>query len=381
MEARGRGRRTKDPALVDETLHETLHETLQRHSSAVDIAKHVVSRFEQQPGGGEGGAMGLLQTWQRHAKGNKHAVAMDLDKQRVKEKYKKPPRPPMKPLDLWWQRALMVSYACDLITTLWFLFLAFVYLPGIDQRDLSIPMDALAWNLSFGLAAVFVAFKNVQTILNIFTWFKIWLSFVVLLTLGLFYGALRYWMYIYFGAFPCFRGNLHNNLLGFCANGIILVALTWACLYLLVSCFFLHYWRQYKMQRLKEQGKLEEIKTVSELLDAVDDLQNQAAKSSMMGSDIVDARRRGTSSASLSEHSQIFLGNSEAPALDAPHQHTEQTTKALPVVIRASSLRQQHSLSSSGYFQVAASGTSGTSGSVPSANAYASAAHAPQERP
>jgi hypothetical protein len=31
------------------------------------------------------------------------------------------------------------------------------------------------------------------------------------------------------------------------------VALTWACLYLLVSCFFFHYWRQYKMQRLKEQ--------------------------------------------------------------------------------------------------------------------------------
>jgi hypothetical protein len=90
-------------------------------------------------------------------------------------------------------------------------------------RDLSIAMDPLAWNMSFASTAIFIAFKNVQTLLNIFTWFKIWLAFTVFLTLALFYGAIRYWMYIYFGDFPCFRGGLHNNMLGFCADGMVLV--------------------------------------------------------------------------------------------------------------------------------------------------------------
>ena len=76
MEARGRGRRTKNPAMVDETPDDGIAGGIQKHSSAVDVATHVVSRFEQQPGGrGEGGAMGLLQTFsQRHAKGTANAL-------------------------------------------------------------------------------------------------------------------------------------------------------------------------------------------------------------------------------------------------------------------------------------------------------------------
>ena len=129
----------------------------------------------------------------------------------------------MKPLDLWWYRAMIFSYTADGLVVLWFFFLAFVFFPTIDPQDLSIAMDPLAWNMSFASTAVFIAFKNVQTVLNIVTWFKIWLAFTVFLTLSLFYGAIRYWMYIYFGDFPCFRGNMHDNMLGMCADGTVLI--------------------------------------------------------------------------------------------------------------------------------------------------------------
>jgi len=300
-------------------------------SAAAESAEHEVAV-----------TVGLLQSvGQRHsavkwqAKSNKTA-AIVLDKRRVKEKYKKKPCPPIKPLDLWWHRALTLSYTCDFVALLWFCFLAFVFLPTIDPRDLSIAMDPLAWNMSFGATAIFVGFKDVQTALNILTWFNIWLGFTVFLTLGLFYGAIRYWMYIYFGDFPCFRGGLHDNMLGFCADGMILIGLTSACLYNCGTCFFLYYWRQYNIQRMKEQGKLTHIKTVGELLDAVDDLQKtraeagmatkQAAQGNMIVGEAIEVRRRGLAAKTL------------------PRQLVSDVVIELP--LRASTIRQQN-LSSS----------------------------------
>jgi hypothetical protein len=65
---------------------------------------------------------------------SKHTAAIVLDREKVKNKYKKPPRPPMKPLDLWWSRALTFSYTSDALVIIWFMFLAFVFFPTIDPR-------------------------------------------------------------------------------------------------------------------------------------------------------------------------------------------------------------------------------------------------------
>jgi hypothetical protein len=114
------------------------------------------------------------------------------------------------------------------------------------------------------------------------------------------------------------------------------VGLTTACLYNCGCCFFLYYWRQYKLARLKEEGKLTHIKTVDELLDAVDNLQNQAAKSSLMiAGEAVEARRRGLSAKTLP-------GPEEKNALLDSEKNRAPPSKALP--IRGSALRSQSSL-------------------------------------
>lgn len=339
----------RDLRLLAEAGQEGVAGGTKRTAGTLDMAKSVLSGFSHgesasQSGKGDGksagenvATLGLLQAaglrhnvtkWQAKTK---KTAAIVLEKQKVNEKYKKPPRPPLKPLDLWWKRALTFSYTCDFIALLWFLFLAFVFLPSIDPRDLSIAMDPLAWNMSFGATAIFVGFKNVQTLLNIFTWFKIWLAFTIFLTLGLFYGAVMYWRYIYFGDFPCFRGGLHDSMLGFCADGMILISLTSACLYNCGTCFFLYYWRQYKLQRLKEEGRLTHVKTVDELLDAVDSLQTQSAKApGAIAGEAVEARRRLQSAKTLPEDKEL-----QKPLLDEPK------VQALP--LRASVLRQQNS--------------------------------------
>ena len=56
---------------------------------------------------------------------------------------------------------------------------------------------------------------------------------------------------------------------------MILIGLTSACLYNVGTCFFLYYWRQFKLKRQKEEGGLTMIKTVDELLDSIDDIQKR----------------------------------------------------------------------------------------------------------
>ena len=119
--------------------------------------------------------------------------------------------------------------------------------------------------------------------------------------------------------------------------------LTTACLYNTGCCFFMYYWRLYKLQRMKEEGTLAHIKTVNELLDTVDDIQSQAAKSNLMiAGEAVEARRRGMTAKTL-----------PAPGGGGGAADDKATGKvpALGSVpsasyMRASSLRSQHALMS-----------------------------------
>ena len=368
----------RDLKLSKEAEEEGVAGGTKKITSTMDVAKSALASFtssapdaadgngDEEQGAAGGGSdkqnfaqLGLLQTlgqrkmatkWQAKSK---KTAAIVLDKQRVKEKYKKPPKAPIKPLDLWWRRAVITSYICDGIVVLWFFFLAFVYFPTIDPRDLSIAMDPLAWNMTFASTAVFIAFKDLQILLGVITWFKIWLCFIVFLTCSLFYGAIRYWMYIYFGDFPCFRGN-HDNELGMCADGVVLIGLTSACVYNTACCFFLYYWRQYKLHRMKESGDLQSIKTVNDLLNTVDAIQHNAAKAAsmpMIAGEAVEARRRGMSAKTLPPTAPH---GAEDPKLIAGGGGKEESggggsrVPALPsnpnasMSISLSSLRQQH---------------------------------------
>jgi hypothetical protein len=58
-------------------------------------------------------------------------------------------------------------------------------------------MDPLAWQLAFGMTAVFTAIHMLYLVFEFIDYFTVWLLFVVCLTVGLFYGGVTYFLEIY----------------------------------------------------------------------------------------------------------------------------------------------------------------------------------------
>ena len=166
-----------------------------------------------------------------------------------------------------WLRLVSLSCAFDVIAAPYFVYQGFVL--NSDDRT----MDPLAWQLAFGVTGIMVFFKVVQVILRMTQYVPVWLAFVVLLNAGLFYGAVRRWLIIYYGTFPCFKGN--KDMFGMCYDGELLVGFTSATVYLTASCFFITEWSRREKKRLIAEGLLEADITLDHLFETAENKHKQ----------------------------------------------------------------------------------------------------------
>mmetsp|Transcript_11365 Transcript_11365/g.13468 ORF Transcript_11365/g.13468 Transcript_11365/m.13468 type:complete len:488 (-) Transcript_11365:720-2183(-) len=183
----------------------------------------------------------------------------------AEKKKKENPKRPLTKLEKRWRNLTLLAAAFDLPCCFYFINLGFV----THADDIS--MDPLAWQISFGLLVLLTILKNFQIFRAMVDWFAIWMLFVVPLLVGSFYGAVRYFLWIYEGDFPCFRGAAEMGYkYNMCYEGRLLVAFTTATLYLNYSAFFLWRWLTFTRDMMRKRGELVEELSIGKLLYTVE---------------------------------------------------------------------------------------------------------------
>lgn len=140
------------------------------------------------------------------------------------------------------------STLADLAAVGWFLYCGFVWFADDKQ------LDPLAWQLTFGAAAVSLLFKLLMLWLRLQKYLKLWVLFVSIQMCGHTYGAVRAFLNIYGGSFPCFDKELEDD--GICYNGRLLVAFSVSLFYLGISLFQMVVWRRMLLRVLKAKRQL-----------------------------------------------------------------------------------------------------------------------------
>lgn len=159
----------------------------------------------------------------------------------------------------------------NVIAIAYFGYLAF----GLFRSDKQ--MDPTAWRLAFGITAVMIGFQLLQMYFDYIRLFNIWLILTLLLLVGLFYGAVRFFLYVYHRDFPCYRGfTLGGEEFSMCREGRLLIALTSATVYQLVIAFFTWRWKRFRKETKQRTGEMEQDLDMTVILSGVDDLQREA---------------------------------------------------------------------------------------------------------
>jgi len=174
-------------------------------------------------------------------------------------------RPPTKD-EVRWDYITKFLFFLDLPILAYFFYQAFLL--HADDRK----MDPLGWRLAFGGVMVFIVFQIIIIKLDAMKWFSLWMTFTAFLTLGHFYGACRYFFWIYNLPFPCFRGQeAEGELFNMCYEGKLLVGTSTAAAYLVFQAFVLWRWCAWRRETILKEGKPIDDMSMDELLAQVDD--------------------------------------------------------------------------------------------------------------
>ena len=178
---------------------------------------------------------------------------------------------PLTPAERRWRILINACAAVDLFMVIFFVYQGFF----LYANSGTAVMDPLAEQLAFGCVAAFIVFKNILIYYNIVGWFPLWFTFVFLIIVGEFYGAINCFLLIYNGNFPCFIYDPLNALdtsysWSICQNGLLMIAFSCAVLYLVFLSYFTFRWRNWAIENLKKRGLYETEPDVVDLLHSVE---------------------------------------------------------------------------------------------------------------